>query len=283
MKFATILAAMALAGSAFAIESSNIVGYNTKDVSVLSPISATFTMVDGGEAFTFGDYKVNCDETDPDATTGWLANADSFNTYSSVGAYKASYIYCPAWLAEALTADFGYTVAPGWYDVNDEEFKTNCNTMPIPFGNGIVAKSSGSGAHATFAGQVKKNPTVTDIGVFTVAGNASPKTISIGEIVVNCDEKDPDATTGWAANADGIYTYTEAGSFKAEYIYCPAWLAEALTADFGYSVTAGWYDVTDEAFSNNLGATVKFAAGEGFIAKASFSGATLTIKSALAE
>ena len=250
---------------------------------MLSPISATFTMVDGGEAFTFGDYKVNCDEKDPDATTGWAANGDTFNTYTPVGLFSASYVYCPQWLAEALTEEFGYTVTPGWYNQNDEEFKENKSGTNVPFGNGVVAKSFVSGAKVTFAGAVKPTPTVTDIGAFTVAGNVSPATISIGQIVVNCDEEDPDATTGWAANGDGIYTYTDVGLFKAAYIYCPKWLAEALTVDFGYQVKAGWYDQADEAFTNCVNESLTFAAGEGFIAKSYVTGATLTIRSAIAQ
>jgi hypothetical protein len=280
MKSLLFAVATASAVCAFALESSNVVGYQNKDVGAFSLSTATFTQVDGGENFTFADYKVNCDEEDPDATTGWIANADSFNTFTASGSFDKSYVYCPAWLAEALTEEFEYTVTPGWYSTADEEFKNNCNTESIPFGKGTLAKSSGVGSQITFSGAVKATATVTDVGAFTITGNSSPSKITFGDLVVNCDEEDPDATTGWIANADTINTFTASGSFDKAYIYCPAWLAEALSEEFGYEVTAGWYATTDEEFKNNCNA-LELGAGEAVIMKSAAVGTTVSVKSAL--
>ena len=278
-----MFAAVAIAASvgvAEGVVSSDVVGYQNKGVGAFSLSTATFTQVGGGETFTFADYKVNCDEEDPDATTGWIANADTFNTFTAAGSFDKSYIYCPAWLAEALTEEFGYTVTAGWYSTDDEEFKTNCNSVEIPFGKGTLAKSSGVGSEITFAGAVKKTATVTDVGAFTITGNPTPTNITFADLVVNCDEEDPDATTGWMANLDTINTFTAAGLFDKSYIYCPAWLAEALTDEFGYTVTAGWYSTDDEEFKTNCNA-LPLSAGEAAILKSSGVGSTVSVKSAL--
>ena len=124
-------------------------GYQNKDVGAFSLSTATFTQVGGGESLTFADYKVNCDEADPDAVTGWVANADTFNTFTAVGLFDKSYIYCPAWMAEALTEEFGYTVTAGWYSTADEEFKTNCNALPLNAGEAVIMKSSAAGTTVT--------------------------------------------------------------------------------------------------------------------------------------
>ena len=183
-------------------------------------------------------------------------------------------------MAEALTEEFGYTVTAGWYATTDEEFKTNCNGTEIPFGKGTLAKSSGTGAQILFSGAVKATSTVTDIGAFTIAGNSSPSGLTLGDLVVNCDEEDPDAATGWIANADTINTFTAAGLFDKSYIYCPAWMAEALTEEFGYTVTKGWYATSDEEFKTNCN-SVQIGAGEAVIMKSGAAGTTVTIKSAL--
>ena len=149
MKKLMFIAAVCTAGAAMAVESANIVGYQNKDVGAFSLSTATFTQVNGGENFTFADYKVNCDEADPDAATGWVANADSFNTFTAAGLFDKSYIYCPAWMAEALTEEFGYTVTKGWYATSDEEFKTNCNSVQIGAGEAVIMKSGAAGTTVT--------------------------------------------------------------------------------------------------------------------------------------
>ena len=257
-------------------------GYQGKETLAFSPVANTFTPVAGEEVWTFADYKVNCDEEDPEATTGWIAYADTLNTFTAEGLFDKGLVYIPAWLAEGLSGDFGYEVKPGWYDQFDEEFKNSYNTQIIDFGKGTIAKAGGAGAKVTFAGTVKNAPTVVDAGAFTITGNASPISRTMKEFVVNCDEEDPEATTGWIAYADTINVFTTEGLFDKGFVYIPAWLAEGLSGDFGYEVKPGWYDQFDEEFKNSYNAR-NFAAGEGFVVKAGGAGATITIKSALAE
>ena len=263
------------------IESDNVVGYQEKGIDAFSLAGATFTKVDGGENITFADYAVNCNEKEESAK-GWIALGDVFNTYSAIGSFTGSYYYCPQWMADALAEELGYPVAKGWYNVNDEEFLSCASATKVGFGEGIVAKASGDGAAITFSGSVKKDPTVTDIAAFTIVGNSSPVEIKLGQIVVNCNEKE-ETSTGWIALGDVINTYTAEGSFDKSYYYCPQWMADALAEELGYPVAKGWYDVNDEGFLDCCNEKVAFGAGSGFIAKSSGSGATLTIKSALAN
>ena len=262
------------------------------DIGNMNPVTANFTKVDAGEEMTFENYAVNCDEEDPDAVKGWGANSDTFNTYTPEGLFQASFIYCPQWMADALSAPeeeggFGYPVTKGWYNSNDEGFTTNCKDTKVDFGNGVVAKSTMAGAKITFSGAVKPGPTMIDIGQFTIAGNVSAKTINLGDIVVNCDEEDPDAVKGWGANSDTINVYTAEGLYDKGFIYCPQWMADALSAPeeeggFGYPVPKGWYANTDETFEDCYNTKRQFIGGEGFVAKSTMAGAVMTIKSALA-
>ena len=239
----------------------------------------SFVKVDGGETFTLGEFDVNCNEDEEG--TGWAPLADAINTYTSVGSFDKSYVYLPQWLAEVLSEDLGYTVTKGWYNSTDEAFENNCNSTTLTFGNGVIAKSTVAGAAVTYSGAVKATPTVTDVAAFSILNNAAPAQIKLGDIVVNCNEEEEG--TGWAALADVINTYTTSGSFNKSYVYLPQWLAEVLSEDLGYTVTKGWYDAADEAFENNCNETVLFGPGVGFVAKSTVSGATLTIKSALAN
>ena len=123
-----------------------------------SPISASFIPVAGEEKWTFADYKVNCDEDDPESQTGWIANNDSFNTYTPEGGFDKAFIYCPAWLSAALTEAFQYDVPVGWYDQEDQEF-TKCYNTERKFvaGEGFVAKASTPTATVTIKSALAKD------------------------------------------------------------------------------------------------------------------------------
>ena len=230
---------------------------------------------------TLADYQTNCNEED-ESPVGWVYLDDALNTYKADGSFDKSYIYVPQWWADIMTDELKHEVTKGWYDATDSNYNTNLSSKKIPFGEGAIAKATGVGATITFSGAVKEAPTVTDIGVFTIAGNSAPKGIKIGQLIVNCDEDD-ETGSGWIYLDDAINTYTAEGGFDKSYIYVPQWWADIMTDELKRPVTKGWYDATDTNYEVNVSESKGFEAGEGFVAKATASGATITVKSALAE
>ena len=261
-----------------ALESENIVGYNDKDVENFTFIGPSFTKVGGSEAFTFADIVVNCDETGEGDGSGWVPLFDSIVMLDANGTYVRKLVYAPQYIAEA------FTCTKGWYDADDasEEIFTTCwNSTSLTFGYGVqVSASSGVGAKATFKGEVKAAPTVTDVENFMSIANCSPKTITLADIVVNCDETGEGDGSGWVPLFDSIIMLDVNGTYVRKLVYAPQYIAEAFTC------TKGWYDADDaseEIFTTCWNNLVSYAAGEGFQVSASSGvNATVTIRSALA-
>ena len=238
-------------------------------------IGTPFQQVGGADNATLIDLKVNCSEEE-DSPTGWQPNADAVVQLDASGSFVRKLVYIPAWLAEAV----GCT--RGWYDEDDvsaEDFSTNYNNLPIPFGSAFQVCVSGVGAQATFAGEVKASATITDVAGFMGVANCAPKAMTLGDLKVNCSE-DEDSPTGWQPNADAVVQLDASGSFVRKLVYIPTWLAEAV------GCTKGWYDeddVSDEDFSTRYDNLVSWAAGEGFQVCVSGVDATVQIDSALSE
>ena len=114
MKKLMIAAAASMAAvSAFAaVESPNIVGYNTKAVSGYKFVGADFINCDGTEGMTLGDLKTNCDMTG-ELGTGWQALADSVVILDAGGNFVRKLVFLPGYIA----TDIGAT--QGWYDDDD--------------------------------------------------------------------------------------------------------------------------------------------------------------------
>ena len=158
---------------------------------------------------------------------------------------------------------------------------TNCwNDKELEFGYGVqVSTTAGAGATVQFAGEVKGSPTVIDVENFVAVGNCAPKALKLSDIVVNCDETG--GGSGWQPLADSIVMLNENGSFVRKLVYLPQSLADEFEA------TKGWYDNNDanvDDFTNCWNDRIEWAIGEGFQVNATAgAGATITIKSALAE
>ena len=151
----------------------------------------------------------------------------------------------------------------------------------MTFGYGVqVSAAAGTGAKATFKGQVKGAPTVTDVENYMAIANCSPKSITLGDIVVNCDETGEGDGSGWQPLADYIVMLNENGTYVRKLVYLPQFLATI------YEAPKGWYDddkASDEDYSECWNNEVTYAPGEGFqMSAAAGTGATVTIKSALA-
>ena len=212
---------------------------------MFSITGSTFTLTSGSEDITLGDIK-------PDAT--WGETADILQSFTSAG--KASTAY---WYLTPESA--GNELVPGWYATSDEEFSTPMNGVKLPYASALVAKSYNNGG-LTYAGAVKQTATEIPVSVFTLTGNVTPASITLGDIVPNAN---------WAETADLIQTFTADGKAATAYWYLTP-------ASAGNELTPGWYATTDEEFATPMN-DVTIAAGTGFVVKCYSTGATLTIPS----
>ena len=253
-------------------------GYVDKAVENFTFIGPAFTQIGGGESFTYADIVVNCDETGEGDGSGWQPLADSIVMLNQNGSFVRKLVYAPQYIAEAMEC------TKGWYDeldVANDDYTTCWNDTELEFGYGVqVSASAGMGAKATFKGEVKNAPTVTDVENYMGIANCSPKTISLGDLVVNCDETGEGDGSGWQPLADYIVMLDENGTYVRKLVYAPEYIAEA------YECERGWYDddmASDEDYSECWNNLISYAPGEGFQMCATVgANATVTIKSALA-
>ena len=140
-------------------------------------------------------------------------------------------------------------------------------TADVESGN-IVGYNAGAVEGFTFVG-----PSFTKVGGVT--------TFKYSDIIVNCDETGEGDGSGWQPLLDSIVILDENGSYVQKLVYLPNYLASEL------GVTKGWYDsdaVNEEDFSDCWNNKLEWAVGEGFqVSATAGAGATVTIKSALAE
>ena len=261
------------------VSSANIVGYNAGAVEGFAFVGPSFTKVGGATAFKYSDIVVNCDETGEGGGSGWLPLADSIVILNENGSFVRKLVYLPQFMATEVNAQ------KGWYDNNDvgnEDFSKCWNDEELEFGYGVqVSATAGANATVQFAGEVKGSPTVIDVENFVAVGNCAPKALKLADIVVNCDETGAGDGSGWLPLADSIVMLNENGSFVRKLVYLPQFLAD------DFKVSKGWYEenaASEEDFTDCWNDRLEWAIGEGFQVSATVgAGATITIKSALAE
>ena len=251
MKKLMFAAAAAFCGTVFALESANIVGYNSTAIAggKLSCISLQFADV-GGE----GDV----------ASLGKLASAgltagiyDTMNTdapcimvYNGVG---YDYYY---YISDAFDADGNEVTA--WADLNGDEIDVT-EDLGTGFWLNVPAATCSTGT-LTQSGEVSDaaTSTINIAAGLTLAGNPYPAAINMSKVV----------TTGLVAgiydtmNTDApcIMVYNGVG-----YDYC-YYISDAFDAD-GNEVTA-WADLNGDAIDGEIA-----EAGEAFWARSSTAGA----------
>ena len=144
-----------------------------------------------------------------------------------------------------------------------------------------MSATAGANATVQFAGEVKGTPTVIDVENFMGVANCAPKTLSLADIVVNCDETGEGDGSGWQPLLDSIVMLNENGSFVRKLVYLPQFLADA------FEVQKGWYEdnaAGNEDFSQCWNTLLSWGVGEGFqVSATAGANATITVKSALAE
>ena len=246
-------------------------------------LGPNFINCNGTEDITLADFNVNCDENDPEASSGWAANYDTVVLLNAAGNNIRNLVYIPQWMAEAYTDLLEYSVTKGWYDIDTvgDDMHTKYDSEPIDFGMAVQVNISSGSANAgvTFAGQVKTAPTITDVVNFMSLANCSPKNITLGDVKVNCNEEDPEASSGWAANYDTVVLLDSNGNNIRNLAYIPQWMAEAYTDMLGYTVVKGWYDIDtvgDDMHTNYN--NTQIPAGEGFQVNASSGSADITVQ-----
>ena len=128
-----------------------VVGYNLKTPTNFKFLGPNFIDCNGTEDITLADFNVNCDETDPDASSGWAANYDTVVLLDSAGNNIRNLVYIPQWLAEVYTDALEYSVTKGWYDIDTvgDDMHTNYNGVLIPAGEGFQVNASSGSADIT--------------------------------------------------------------------------------------------------------------------------------------
>ena len=176
-------------GATGAIESQNIVGYQTKEtVAGFNFVIPTFTPVAGG--------KVNIQDIKIQNATDW---GDNIQILDEGGATVATYYYASA-------AESGQE-KDGW--LNDSGELANITIEP---GLGILIDTAAT-AVLTFSGSVSTADTVfTTVPGFNFVGNNTPATVNIQDITIT-------NATDWG---DNIQILDEGGATVATYYYASA-------------------------------------------------------------
>jgi hypothetical protein len=146
--------------SAYAVESANVVGYQTINIPAgFSASATTFVTVGGdGTKCLLGDIKGNA-----------AFHLQSIQLLSSDGAGSV-----------ILTAT--YFDGLGWFDNNDNLV----NNTELKKGEAFIVSTGATGATLTFMGEVRATTfSVAIANGFTLMGNSLPRDITLGEITAN--------------------------------------------------------------------------------------------------
>ena len=130
------------------LASANVVGFADKATENFTFIGPAFTQIGGGENFTYGDIKVNCDETGEGDGSGWQPLGDFICVLDENGSFVRKLVYAPQYIADA------YECTKGWYDdvdVANEDYSTCWNNkVSYAPGEGFqVSAAAGMGATVT--------------------------------------------------------------------------------------------------------------------------------------
>ncbi len=224
MKKLMFVAAVAIASSAFCIESANTVGYVSVATEAGFNFFAPMFKNTSGAA-----VDIQAIVLDPTTATSWADNIQVFE--EGTGEVISQYFYATA-SESGLSAD-------GWLDENSE-----LAVYAIKPGQ-CFAIETAQESQITNAGEVNADDTeFTATAGFVFIGNISPVDISVQDVVI-----DPLTATSWA---DNIQLF-EAGSGEviAQYFYATA-SESGLSAD-------GWLDENSELSDATIKAGEGFA------------------------
>lgn len=189
-KLMTAFAVCALAGLVSAVESLNIVGYQTINLPQgYKMTTSTFVPVGSdGKSLRLGDITpINFDG----------ANGDTVQLFNSNGNGNVNHIYT-------------YYAGYGWYNPDTD---SNVDAELIPTGTGMFVYASLANAQFQVAGEVALQSLALAVPAgYTVVGNSSPKAITLGAVVpANFDGANGDTAQFFNSNGNGnvnhLYTF----------------------------------------------------------------------------
>ena len=241
--------AIAAVGSAFAVESSNVVGYQNKGAAAgdrAMRVVSTFLPINGTAGdLTLGDIKQIGTVGDFTLTT-YGNNVNSLNEYW----------YFDADVASEMSID------EGWYVLTDDDGETVPdfdagvqNDESLPRGQGCVVVSVSDDATYTSAGAVDsiEREFYIAAGDRKMTGNILPKAITLGQIKQIGTVGDFTLTT-YGNNVNSLN----------EYWYFDADVASEMSIDEGWYVLMDDDGETVPDFEAGV-QNVSFGAGEGFV------------------
>ena len=244
------IAAVAACGTAFAVESANVVGYTGQD------LNDGFTTSVGTFVGVTATDSMPISALTPSAT-GLASEGVSIQTLDEFGAMAKTYSYITA----ADAGDYGLEGA-GWIDADDYSL-TDKVFSP---GEGYLVQNGYADGKITCSGAVATGATEVILADgFTTSGNLNPSTVDIQSIVASA--------TGLASEGISLQTLDEYGAMAKTYSF----ITEADAGDYGLE-GAGWIDADDYTLADK-----QFAAGEGFLVQNAYSDGAITLPAVLTE
>ena len=279
-----VMCAAAVAGIAiasFAVESSNVVGYQAKSVTAgeYNMQCATFLPVSkAATAAVLGDFVAN---------RAFGFGSGNIMTLTANGG-RTGYVY--TYLTAEEAAEYGIEgLVAGWYEidyVNQEwDWETpipaaKCgNSLSLPYGTMFIVQAP-DGAAVTYNGQVLDVNYSFSInaGEYNMLGNATPVDLTLGDFTANRD---------FGFGSGNVMTLTPNGG-RTDKVY--TYLTAEEAAEYEISgLLPGWYDIdyvnqewdwASPIPSEKCGNSLPTPAGYGFIVQAP-DGAVLELPKAL--
>ena len=255
-----------------AVESSNVVGYQNKEldlgqnsyvIQTLCPVGKD--VADSGTVVTLADIK---------PTDDWDESSDTLYKINELGLNIGNYTY----VSEANLKYYPGADAAGWYDAveiqeDGEVSSGRYDDVELPMNSGFCVYNN-TGAQLTFAGEVLKGDCelFTDTGKNAYTGNASPVDIDISDLVPSED---------WDESSDTLYIINELGLNIADYTYVSA----ANLKYYDGATVPGWYNAVEiqedgEVSTGCYNGLVEIKSGQGFCVYQN-TDATISVPSAL--
>ena len=242
MKKLIALAATVACGAALAVESANIVGYTTQDVSgegsVYNVAGFCFANVGLTGQAKFSDL----------SATGWDWESDELRIINPANCANSKVLM---WLTKAEAQEFEVGDKAGWYDSTSVEY---AGDMTFDLGSGFMTRFSSTGIKFQYAGQVFDQAFTIPCAnkVYAMIPNALPRPILASEI----------SATGWDWESDELRILNPANCANSKVLM---WLTKAEAQEFEVGDKAGWYDSTYVEYAGNL----SIQPGDGFMTRLS--------------
>ena len=250
MKKIIAIAAAAACGAALAVESANIVGYTTQDV---SGANSKYNIA----GFCFANVGLDGQAKLSDfSANGWNYENDQIRVLNpSTCANSKVLVYLTA--DEASGGGVG-TVA-GWYDA--DEFTYEGNTT-FDLGSAFLTSLGSSSVSFTYSGQVYDQAfSIPCTGKkYVLIPNALPRQISLSEITA----------TGWNYENDQIRKLNRA-TCANDKVY--VWLTKDEAEGGGVGTLAGWYDADEFTYEG----AVTIEPGDGVMTSLGSSSVTINM------